>query len=59
VLRIPPSIDGADARARLVEIGRRVTDIVVQGDYHGGERRVSEIEHRLVALAVEMRGARR
>jgi len=34
-------------------------DIVVQGDYQGGEQRVSEIERRLRALAVKMRGARR
>jgi phenylpropionate dioxygenase-like ring-hydroxylating dioxygenase large terminal subunit len=54
VLRIPP-IAGADDRALLLETGRRVTDILVRGD--GGDQRVAEIQHRVSALAGEMRGA--
>jgi nitrite reductase/ring-hydroxylating ferredoxin subunit len=58
VLRIPP-VAGTDDQVRLLETGRQVTDIVVQGDYHGGNRRVAEIERRMRALADDLRGARR
>ena len=57
VLRIPPIPDGDD-RALLLDVGRRVTQIVVEGDYHTGEGRVAEIERRMQALTTEL-GARR
>ncbi len=57
VLRIPP-LPGADDRAHVLEVGRRVTDIVIQGDCHTGDRRSTEIERRMRALAVDANGAR-
>src|SRR5206468_11679392 len=57
VLRVPAR-PGHDDAALLRHLGQRVTEIVVQGEYHGSDRRPGEIEQRMRALAAEAGGGR-
>ncbi len=54
VLRVPERA-GQDDTALLTDVGQRVTEIVIQGDDHGGDRRRAEIERRMRGLAAEAR----
>ena len=56
VLRVPPPADGDD-RSLLREIGRRVTDAILQADGAPGPERDGRVKQRLKHLASELNGA--
>ncbi len=56
VVRVPTPATGDD-RELLRDIGREVTKIVVEGEYHVGGDRQAEIERRVCALASRRTGA--
>jgi phenylpropionate dioxygenase-like ring-hydroxylating dioxygenase large terminal subunit len=56
VLPIPPPAEGDD-RLLLREVGRRVTDIILEADGRPGPERDEEIRRRLAVLAAQPRSA--
>ncbi len=45
VVQVP--VDPSDDEARQAEVGRRITEIIVEGDYHGADDRKAQVEKRI------------
>ena len=45
VVEVPT--DPSDDEARQIEVGRQITEIIVEGDYHGADDRKLQVEKRI------------